>query len=221
MKIYDIELTILSPIQFYGIQSRKGTRTPPFIGDIALTYAMAHQLGIQNYPDPSNFEPLYKNEMKQFNFLFTVSVPISLIENNIWAPIYMKQLYRNTMQGIDYNGTNVFSGNETGSSMYKNFFFTQSLKPGYDNKFIGGFISFDEKIIPIDTLRVGNGKTGVVKLTYKESDNSSLFYINQYTVENIFEKKLPEISFKNVYYPFNPYKIMGPITKEQLKSIFY
>jgi len=220
MKVYDLELMLLSPLQYYGIQSRGGTRTPPFIGDIALTYAMAHQLGIYDYPDPSNFKPSYKKEIPLFNFLFTVSVPISLIENNMWAPIYMKQMYRNTMQGIDYNGTNVFSGNETGSSMYKNFFFTQSLKPGYNNKFVGGFIAFDEHILPINTLRVGNGKTGVVKITYRESNRSSQFYINQYTVENIFDKKLPNINYKNIYYPIHPYKILGPINESELNSIF-
>ena len=74
MKILNVEFRLIAPLQYYSTQSAGGMRTAPFIGDIALTYSMAHSMGIMNYPPADRFKPNY-NEIKDLPFLFTVAVP--------------------------------------------------------------------------------------------------------------------------------------------------
>lgn len=220
MKIFNVELKLIAPLQYYSTQSAGGMRTAPFIGDIALTYAMAHSMGFIDYPPLDRFKPNY-GEILEFPFLFTVAVPDSLSKYGEWTAEYMKQMTRNTMLGIDYNGTNMYPGYRVGSNMYKNFYFVQMMKPSIDYAFNTGLIIKDNNlsILP-NALRVGNSKTGILSLTYRESKPNSTYYINRYTVENIYGKNLPDMDFETIYHPVHQYHILGPVSQENVLSIF-
>lgn len=220
MKILNVEFRLIAPLQYYSTQSAGGMRTAPFIGDIALTYSMAHSMGIMNYPPADRFKPNY-NEIKDLPFLFTVAVPESLLKYGEWTAEYMKQMTRNTMLGIDYNGTNMYPGYRVGSNMYKNFYFVQMMKPSSDYIFKAGLILKDDDFSQFPSaLRVGNSKTGILSLSYRESSPDPNYYINRYTVENIYGKKIPRMDFETVYHPVHQYQILGPATEENVLSIF-
>lgn len=220
MKLINVEIRLISPLQYLSDQSAGGMRTAPFIGDIALTYSMAHGMGMMDYPPADRFKPHYE-EIMNLPFLFTVAVPETLVKYGEWSAEYMKQMTRNTMLGIDYNGTNAYPGYKVGSNMYKNYFFVQMMKPSEEFVFRAALILRDEsfKNLP-SALRVGNAKTGILSLSYKDSSPEDGFYINRYTVENIFEKSIPRWDFENVYHPVHQYQILGPVSEENVISLF-
>lgn len=221
-EILEADLRIISPVQYYSTQSARGTRTSPFLGDIALTYSMAHQLGDLPYPPYDRRKPEY-GEIKSLGYLFTVGVPESLWPSLEWTPAYMKHMFRNTMLGIDHNGTSADPYYTHGSFMYKNFFFVQPLKPDLNLSYKAYLILFNkfEKNIP-ETLRIGNGKTGMVSVRVSKSEGNVKFpmFLNQYTVENIYGKKLPLSDYRVVYNQVNQYRIVGPVEESKLYSIF-
>lgn len=220
MKIVNVEIRLIAPLQYLSNQSKGGMRTAPFIGDIALTYSMAHSMGMIDYPPANRFQPHYE-EIVDLPFLFTVAVPDSLLKYGDWSAEYMKQMTRNTMLGIDYNGTNMYPGYRVGSSMYKNFYFVQMMKPSNDFTFIAALILKDDNFTSLPSaLRVGNAKTGILSLSYRESLQGFDYYINRYTVENIFGKKLPEWDFETVYHPVHQYQILGPVSADNVLSLF-
>lgn len=220
MKIINVELKLIAPLQYYSTQSAGGMRTAPFIGDIALTYAMAHSMGFVDYPPADRFKPNYR-EITNLPFLFTVAVPDALLKYGEWTAEYMKQMTRNTMMGIDYNGTNMYPGYRVGSNMYKNFYFVQMMKPSSDYAFNTGLILKDDNFSNLpNALRVGNSKTGILSLSYRESKPNINYYINRYTIENIYGKKLPDLNFETVYHPVHQYQIFGPASGENVLSIF-
>ena len=158
-----LRLEAISPIQYYYSAADKGMRTSSFIGDIALKYSYLHQIGELSYNEHDQFKPKY-DELNDYNFWFTVGINEMLSRGEVNSVSYMKNMLRNTMQGIDYNGTNVEPTFKTGSLMYKNFFFVQLLKPG--NVFYTYLFSNEKLRIP-EVLRVGNNKTGILKVEPK------------------------------------------------------
>ena len=91
------------------------------------------------------------------------------------------------MHGIDYNGTNKYPNAREGSTMYKNFYFQQPLLPG--NVFYSYLISKENMDFP-KVLRVGTGKTGVLKLSKMSASENIQAVLNRYSIENIMGKKI-------------------------------
>lgn len=180
-----LRLEAISPIQYYYSAADKGMRTSSFIGDIALKYSYLHQIGELSYNEHDQFKPKY-DELNDYNFWFTVGINEMLSRGEVNSVSYMKNMLRNTMQGIDYNGTNVEPTFKTGSLMYKNFFFVQLLKPG--NVFYSYLFSNEKLRIP-EVLRVGNNKTGILKVEPAKFDQKMLCVINLYTINNIMKRE--------------------------------
>lgn len=223
MIVKKIRFTVLSPINYYYIQAGRGLRTSQFIGDIALKYSLLHGLGLHDFPIPGKSKPTYE-ELKEFNFWFTVAMPpfYSLGEGSS-EPVLMHPIYRNTMQGIDYNGSNSHPKIRTGSIMYKNFYFQQYIKPG--NHFYSFFLS-DEKIELPEALRVGTGKVGLVLLEEMPSSFDLNGYLNLYTIQNVLGKKEEAKHILEDNLPFYehvalPYFVVGPLTEKSLGDIYY
>jgi len=212
--LYYCEIENISPVQYYTIQSSHGMLTGPFIGDIALDYATAYYYGDINYHNINIKKPDY-SEIKKFHTLWSIAVPSNLILNNNFSLEYMKMFIRNTMHGIDYNGTNVSPDYpRVGSNMYKNFFFVQPIKPG--NLFYAA-VKTDLKINELpESLRIGNNKTGIIKIKYNEIKNNNI-YINLFTIKKIFNKN---IEAKNIYYFINNYIIVGPVSADDFDEIY-
>ena len=222
MRIRKIKLTVISPINYYFIQGGRIERPSSFIGDIALKYSLMHQLGIGNFFEISSFKPNYE-ELVSYNFWFTVGVPISFDYGDFsQTPVFMKPMIRNTMQGIDVTGSNTHPNIKVGSIMYKNYYMQEFMKPG--NVF-SAYLIDDGQIEMPNTLRVGTGKVGLLKLEEMPYDKLNAF-INLYTVKNILKKN--EIAQKLSLFEYGytehialPYYIMGPISDYNIIKEIY
>lgn len=217
-KIIPISIESLSPINYYFISASGGMRTSSFLGDIALKYATLHQLGKLDYQSISKYQPTYK-ELNEFEFWYTVGVSERLAFGGGKDTTFMKNMIRNTMQGIDYNGTNSYPGYKVGSKMYKNFYFQQPIRPG--NTFYSYLIVNDIKIDFPLILRVGNNKTGIVKINKYSEAQSFKAVINGYTIQNILGKKIPEdINYTYSSHVTLPYYLLGMLDEDQLRSLY-
>ncbi len=218
MRVTGIKLTVLEPVNYYYQPSGRGNRSSTFIGDIALKYAMLHQLGEGELPEPDRFVPNY-SELKKYNFWFSVAVPgyMAGIDNNYTE--FLKQIIRNTMQGIDYNGSNQHPAIKVGQVMYKNFYFQQPIKPG--NQFYAFFVDDGQWNLP-RVLRVGTGKTGVLRL--ETMDPSKLKgFINLYTLNNVLQinkEKIHNRQFEFSEHAVIQYFVVGPVTEEEFQEIY-
>lgn len=218
MRILPIKMTAISPIQYFYTAAAGGMRSSNFIGDIALKYGFLRQMGLFSLPDPGKSQPTY-DEINDYPFWITVGIPRSMAFGKGEESIYMKNMIRNTMQGADYNGSNVHPLFKTGQLMYKNFFFVQPLKPGnifysylvYDEKYFGTFK------LP-EMVRVGNNKTGIIKIDRTNDEFRSV--INLYTFQNIMGKSLS--IHKNEYssHLVLQYFLMGYYSSKEVLEIY-
>lgn len=215
MEITALKMESISPINYYYIAAAGGMRTSSFIGDIALKYAALKQMGKLEYPSPSKFKPTYE-ELNQFDFWFTVGVNEKTSFGSGQGTTYMKNMTRNTMHGIDYNGTNKYPNAREGSNMYKNFYFQQPISPG--NIFYSFMISKNKIEIPA-TLRVGTGKTGILKLS-TINPNDMRAVLNRYTIENIMGKHLPLDNSSFMESLVLQYFLVGMYSANQIRDLY-
>lgn len=216
MWIQPLRLEAISPIQYYYSAADKGMRTSSFIGDIALKYSYLHQIGELSYNEHDRFKPKY-DELNDYSFWFTVGISELMSRRELNTVSYMKNMLRNTMQGIDYNGTNVEPTFKTGSLMYKNFFFVQMLKPG--NVFYTCLISDEKRRVP-DVLRVGNNKTGILKVEPAQIDQKMLCVVNLYTINNIMRREPPRKQFTYREQIVLQYDLAGFLEAEEVSNIY-
>ncbi len=218
MKIIGLKMKAISPLQYYYIPANGGMRTSPFIGDIALKYAFLRQLGEFIIPDPKKTKPTYE-ELNNFDFWITVAIPEVMAFGNGKDAKYMKNMIRNTMQGIDYNGSNEYPTFKTGSSMYKNFFFVQLLAPG--NEFYSYLIynenRYNDFKIP-EAIRVGNNRTGILKIEKCNKDFRAA--LNMYTLNNIMKKKVYNDNRDFHFHIIVQYYISGFYNKDEVVRIY-
>lgn len=209
-----IKLKTLSPLNYYYIAAAGGMRTSNFLGDIALKYGVLHQMGYLDYPPPQKFQPDYK-ELNSFSFWFTVAVNEKTAFGNGKSTLFMKNMIRNTMQGIDYNGTNRFPNAGEGSTMYKNFYFQQPIKPG--NEFYCFFISKKEFDLP-KAVRMGNGKTGILEITKTNKEFRGV--LNYFTISNVMKMQLPNHELTFTEHNVLQYYLTGMFSKDNIMEIY-
>ncbi len=215
MEITPIKIETLSPVNYYYVAAAGGMRTSSFIGDIALKYATLRQLGYLDYPEPTKFQPTY-DDLNRFDFWFTVAISEKLAFGEGSPTLYMKNMIRNTMHGIDYNGSNKYPNAREGSTMYKNFYFQQPIRPG--NFFYCYLISKSKIDLPM-TIRVGNGKTGILNLT-KQLTGKFNGILNLYTLQNILKTKLGDIEYTFTEHLILQYYLIGMFSKEKIGEIY-
>lgn len=216
LEITLLEIENIAPINYYYIASSGGMRSSSFIGDIALKYATLKQMGELNYPSPDKFQPTYE-ELNEYNFWYTVAINEITATGEGNSTQFMKNLTRNTMHGIDYNGTNKFPNAKEGSTMYKNFYFQQPILPG--NKFYSYLISKGKMEIP-KALRVGNGKTGILKIERLERSENVKAVLNRYTIENIMGKKISPSGLSYTEHLLLQYFLIGMYSRKQLEELY-
>ncbi|MGE9811250.1 type I-D CRISPR-associated protein Cas5/Csc1 [Ferroplasma acidiphilum] len=218
MKILPLKMTALSPIQYFYSAAAGGMRSSNFIGDIALKYAFLRQMGLFQLPEPGKSKPTYE-ELLDYPFWLTVGIPAKMAFGVGDNAVYMKNMIRNTMQGADYNGSNVDPSFKTGQLMYKNFFFVQPLKPGnifysylvYDEKY------FDSSNLP-ELIRVGNNKTGILKV--EKCDKIFMGVINVYTIQNILGTKLKINKNEYVSHLILQYFLKGYYSMKEILDVY-
>jgi CRISPR-associated protein Csc1 len=217
MECIPIKMTVISPIQYFFTAAAGGMRTSNFIGDIALKYAFLRQMGLFKFPDLNKTKPTY-TELRDFPFWLTTGIPTKMALGSGDETEFMKNMIRNTMQGADYNGSNVDPTFKTGSLMYKNFFFVQPIKPG--NIFYS-FLIFDSEYyknfdLP-EVIRVGNNRTGMLKISMTNADIRAV--INLYTIQNILGKHI-EKKTDYVSHLVLQYYLVGYYNKAEVSKIY-
>lgn len=218
MQILPLKMTAISPIQYFYTAAAGGMRSSNFIGDIALKYAFLRQMGLFKLPEPGKNKPTYR-ELLDYPFWLTVAIPAKMAYGFGENAVYMKNMIRNTMQGADYNGSNVHPSFKTGQLMYKNFFFVQPLKPG--NVFYS-YLVYDEKCfnpysVP-ELLRVGNNKTGILKIDKCDKDFKAV--VNLYTIQNILGKQLKINKNEYVAHLILQYFLVGYYSREEVIGVY-
>lgn len=217
MKCTGLKMTSISPIQYFYTAAAGGMRSSNFIGDIALKYAFIRQSGLFNLPELDKFKPTY-TELNNFKFWLTPAISSKMALGHGSDTVFLKNMVRNTMQGIDYNGSNMHPSFKSGQLMYKNFFFTQSIKPG--NVFYS-YLLMDEGVtdfkIP-EAVRVGNNRTGLLKIEKTKED--FLAVVNLYTITKILGKKL--LLYKNEYssHLILQYYLKGYYNKSEVIEVY-
>ena len=218
MKIIPLKFSAISPIQYFYSAAAGGMRTSDFLGDIALKYSFLRQMGLQELPEPGKSKPTYA-ELNNYSFWFTVGISEYSSLGSGEKVHFMKNMIRNTMQGADYNGSNVHPTFKTGQMMYKNFFFVQPLKPV---TVFYSYLIFDEdefslKNIP-KCIRVGNNKTGILKVDRYLGDIRAV--INLYTIKNIMGKKLETRKNDFTLHLLLQYYLDGFYSKEEVLELY-
>ncbi len=217
MQCIPIKMTVISPIQYFFTAANSGMRTSDFIGDIALKYAFLRQLGLFKFPELNKIKPTYK-ELNDFPFWLTVGISPKMAFGSGNETVFMKNMIRNTMQGADYNGSNVDPTFKTGGLMYKNFFFVQPIKP--ENVFYSYLVYDQNKYEDFDlpsVVRIGNNRTGMLKIEKTNIDIRAV--INLYTMQNIIGKDIE----KKTDYVSNlllQYYLMGYYNKEEVAKAY-
>ena len=216
LKVIPLRIEAISPINYYYVPAAGGMRTSSFIGDIALKYATLHQQGKIDYSSPTKFQPTYE-ELVRFPFWYTVAINEKLAFGSGEDTHYMKNMIRNTMQGIDYNGTNSYPGFREGSKMYKNFYFQQPIRPG--NTFYAYLVTAEEGFELPMVVRVGNNKTGMITLQeYQGKEFSAV--INAYTIKNIMGKNIPGKDYTYTNHTILQYFLLGMLTRDELFDVY-
>ncbi|AEH06113.1 type I-D CRISPR-associated protein Cas5/Csc1 [Methanothermococcus okinawensis] len=115
------KITLLSPLFSYNRTEGGVASTEPFIGDIALDYALNFNLAMKReYTYQMKDKPNYE-EIKEFGFFWTIGRPI-LVEK---TPIYA----RKTSEISDYMvRKNIIE--KMGKGLFKNYFHIQGIKGG-------------------------------------------------------------------------------------------
>ncbi len=215
MEIIPLELETISPLNYYYIAAAGGMRSSSFLGDIALKYAILHQLGYLNYSEPQKFQPTYK-ELNDYDFWLTVGVNEKIAFGEGGHTSFMKSMTRNTMHGIDYNGTNLFPNARVGSTMYKNFYFQQPIRPG--NKFYCYLLTKSKIDVP-QAIRMGNGKNGIIRIKRVSGGNFKAV-LNYYSISNIMDMTLPQVELTFAEHLILQYYLAGMFTREVLHNVY-
>ncbi|MGP6206919.1 type I-D CRISPR-associated protein Cas5/Csc1 [Cuniculiplasma sp. SKW3] len=215
MEITPLKIETISPVNYYYIAAAGGMRSSSFIGDLALKYAALKQFGLLEYPLPDKFKPTYE-ELNDFDFWFTVAVNEKIAFEQGSDTLFMKNMIRNTMHGIDYNGTNQYPNAKEGSTMYKNFYFQQPIRPG--NLFYCYLISKNRMEIP-EAMRVGNGKTGIIKVSKLQSKNFGAV-LNLYTIKKIMGLNISREDFPFTENLLLQYYLAGLFSVNEVEEIY-
>ncbi len=177
-----IKATCLSPLQYHSVQAARGTKTAPIVGDIALSYALNDRMGILDYKRVGNLKPHYE-ELMEGSYLSTV-----LYGEDVH---YLPTLTRNTMQGIEVDGSNRDPRIKESGNMYSNFFFIQPINAG--STFKGFVFTEDGKDIP-PAVRVGNQLQCLLKLEIVDEKDVDKGWVNLYTLQHILGHEEVEIT---------------------------
>ncbi len=215
MEITPLKIETISPINYYYIAASGGMRSSSFLGDIALKYAALKQLGLHEYAQPDKFKPTYE-ELNNFDFWFTVAVNEKIAFGQGAESAFMKNMIRNTMQGIDYNGTNRYPNAKEGSTMYKNFYFQQPIRPG--NTFYCYLIHKNKMEIP-EAMRIGNSKTGIIKLSKLQNRNFKAV-LNLFTLKKLMGLDIMKEGFQYTENLILQYFLVGLFSIEEVEEIY-
>ncbi|MDK2790242.1 MAG: CRISPR-associated protein Csc1 [Methanothermococcus sp.] len=203
------KITLLSPLFSYNKTEGGVASTEPFIGDIALDYALNFVLAKKKeYTYQIKDKPNYE-EIKEFGFLWTIGRPINYEKTPVYA--------RKTSEIADYMvRKNVIE--QMGKGLFKNYFHIQGIKEG--STFEASLLTFDNVKLPERfTLRVGTGRECLL-LFEEKGDISNEIWLNLYTIKKIFGKEIRFRENHSIRYILSNYIIAKSFNVTDIQEIF-
>jgi len=217
MKVYPVKITLLSPFFNYCETSAGGSVTSPFIGDIALNYALNRVLKLKNFYTKIKTKPEYE-ELVILPYTFTIAKPIEIARTRVYI--------RNTLFNKD-GGPDLKAIDASGRMLFKNLFKVQGIQAF--SFFLTYFIQRDDFKLELPlTLRIGTGRECLALLESDEMNRDDKdVWLNLYSMKNIyhnFDRVLKIIEKKKLRFKINlklnNYIICKNVHLEDLYEIF-
>ncbi len=210
MKIFPVKAKCLAPVQYHGIQITGGTKTPPFLGDLAFTYALCDAKGLLSNDRIQNEKANYK-ELQESPFLASVFRPSE------GAFQHLPVMVRNTMLSVEDFGTNEGPNVNSGSSMYSNFYAVQPIAMG---SVLEGCVFAEDEVDLPPTIRMGNQKQGLLELNVCNSINEvKPFWANLYTLKHVLGYDKVELGKGTLVEEYlHQYRIVKSVSLNDLKT---
>ncbi len=197
MEIFRLEL--LDPL-YYSSMVDSGASgavvTAPWIGDIALMYAINASIGFVNFerlrhdnPSADSHKPNYHQELPHLPFVSSVARPVSEVK---MLPVYD---FATSFNSEGYFQFDAFKS--TKNAPFRNWIRKQGLSPGNEFEFKVAYKNHAS--LPNSfTIRLGNMRSCLAKITKIQGDPEGEVWGNIYTVK-VFRGSLETISsIKNV-----------------------
>lgn len=172
MHVYSVELTLLNHL-FYNTENSNGVYTAPFIGDLALTYALRKAITEKWDAPEYRRKPAYE-EIKDWGFYVSVATPIDYKYTEVYT--------RNTLFNVD-GFVNMDALEKSSKSPYKTLFYTQGI--AVDSTFECQIFSLTPLRLP-NVIRMGNGRETLIQVRQK-SDAPKEIWLNIYTQQEVYK----------------------------------
>jgi len=179
IKVRKATYRILNNLFYYSIPTApSGATTYPMLGDLALAFAIAKNLGEHPRRHVPPIKPDY-TVIRDFSFRVTVGKPVD------WR---YTQYYTRKTSFWD-GGFNNDIELKTGSYLFKSFFYNQGIQAGA--VFEGYIIDLADNLSESFTIRVGLGRETLVEVILKDISNIETFsdvWLNGYTLNEVLKK---------------------------------
>ncbi|UZR99840.1 type I-D CRISPR-associated protein Cas5/Csc1 [Chondrinema litorale] len=172
MYVYPIEITLCNHL-FYFTENTNGVYTAPFIGDLALTYALRRTICTNWETPPFRKKPEYE-EIKDWGFYVSVAQPIQYKHTEVYT--------RNTLFNVD-GYIDIDNIIKSSKSPFKTLFYTQGIAVG--STFSCFIFSQKELNIP-QTIRAGAGKETLLRIEEKIPNQKDV-WLNIYTLQQVYK----------------------------------
>ncbi len=152
IRLFYYKIKLLSPLFFRTRQdsgAAGATTTDPWIGDLAIAYAINSSLGSYRVPFKYNSSKPDYSEVLRFPFMLSVAFPVS--------DIRYTRVYDTATSFISQGYYNKRAFDKTGNAPMRNWLKRQGIAPG--NEFIFAMAVSEDWDPPLEfTIRLGNMK---------------------------------------------------------------
>ncbi len=182
MKAY--ELTLLSPL-YYRSRIESGaagaTITSPWIGDIAMTYAINNTLGLKQIPFGYNSHRPNYSEIADLGFLLSILEPLSDCRFTKVFDIAASFMSEGYPQGKAIS--------DSGRAPMRNWMKRQGLEPGNSFSFVVFFRDGEIKLPEKFTVRLGNTRECLATVREKSNLKIKEVTLNLYSLSLVLGSK--------------------------------
>ena len=216
--VQHFEARLLDPLQYHSFVdtgASGATVTAPFLGDIALAFAINASVLAVPLPErrwvhgKQASGPDYKTDLHQIGLFLTVGEPIDSV--NMLQPEYQASSYmgegfeqRNISSGASYNQQKKWREySSVASSSWRPWRQAQSMAPG--NRFTFSVLR-GERLPEKFAIRMGNGRSCLIEVS--ETKSPEKVTLNEWTAKNIHGLDLAHLPFDQRETPLAQYSLL-------------